>query len=178
MDDVLSSTLNFAVCSQSCRWEIVRKLLSTTESNRFVLASKEKTPWQELMIDNFFSWTTQNTYLFTACVKTVIDKNPSTRKGPEVIDEKKLSTTSIVSCVYSFKLERKWFLICNYHGVSTTEWATQPIIIFTKQTRLKSTGMKNRFLSVCLHFSTDFSTDESELLYYLSPVIVITNSNS
>ena len=27
----------------------------------------------------------------------------------------------LVSCVYSLKLERKWFLICNYHDVPTTE---------------------------------------------------------
>ena len=41
-----------------------------------------------------------------------------------------------------------------------------PIIIFTKQTRLKNTCMKNKFQPVCSHFPTDFSTDESELLYF------------
>ena len=49
---------------------------------------------------NFFSWITQNTYLSAACVKTVINKKTrSMRKGIEVINEKKLSTTSGLVCL-------------------------------------------------------------------------------
>ena len=44
IENFLPSTLNFAVCHHSCRWEVVKKLLSTAKSNRFVFTfSKEKT---------------------------------------------------------------------------------------------------------------------------------------
>ena len=62
--------------------------------------------------------------------------------------------------------------------MSHTAFRKGILIIFTKQTLLKNTDMKNVFQPICLHFSTDSSADESELLYYLSPVILITKSNS
>ena len=49
-----------------------------------------------------------------------------------------------------------------------TFYKMEILIIFTKQTQLKNTGMKNRFQPVCLHFSTDFSTGQSEPLSYLT----------
>ena len=57
---------------------------------------------------------------------------------------------------------------CVHNRMSHTAYRKGILIIFTKQTRLKNTGMKNGFQPVCLHFSTDFSTDESEPLDYLT----------
>ena len=123
------------------------------------------------MIDNFFSWTTQNTYLFAACVKTVIDKkNLSTRKGLEVIDEESYRQ-HLVSCIYSLKLGRKMIYLqlswCVYNRMSHTPYRKRILILFMKQTQLKNTDMKNRFQPVSIHFATDFSINESEPLYYL-----------
>ena len=62
------------------------------------------------MIDNIFSWTTKNTYLFTACVKTVIDKNSVYKKRSGSHPQEKLSTTAGLMCVDCRVLKESGFL--------------------------------------------------------------------
>ena len=90
------------MCCQSCWLRSCEKTVVDNRKQLFIFAFQRR-----LKIDNFFSWTTKNIYLFAACVKTVIDKKIRRREKVWKSSTRKSCRQHLLWCV---KLKENGFL--------------------------------------------------------------------